>query len=196
MKTFIFLIGAFLLITCSTQTEQNDNQQSSDLVNDMVKEVLDASQEKTQTMIDGSKALSKAISSLLKIAKSTSPLGNALGAAVEIVFFFVDQANKKSTDLWKQIEDKVEIKIGQRISKYHEDRLYAEVFYVLENRIKKGKDFNANDLQTIMDKKKMVFPQYYGSLGFQYNLPLPILLWMPFMIAGYQKMIEDGNQPK
>ena len=65
----------------------------------------------------------------------------------------------------------------------------------MEKRIKK-KDFDADDLDTITDRKRMCFPQYYeGSVGFAYTLPLAMWFYMPFVIAGYQTLIGKGEKP-
>ena len=97
--------------------------------------------------------------------------------------------------MWKKIEDKVEIKIGQKLVKYHVDRLHAEVFDVLERRIGDADKFDSDDMETILDKGLMVFPQNYQSLGWSYDLPLAILNWIPFMIAGYQHQIKQDIRP-
>ena len=97
--------------------------------------------------------------------------------------------------MWKKIEDKVEIKIGQKLAQYHVERLYTEVFRVLERRVANAESFDSDDLEIILDKGLMVFPQNYKSLGWSYDLPLAILNWMPFMIAGYQHQIKKDEQP-
>ena len=89
------------------------------------------------------------------------------------------------------MEDKITIKIGKKLAGYHLDRLYAELFPELEGRIKK-KNFDAEDLDEMLWKRRMVFPQNYGSLGYSESLPVTILYWMPFVIAGYQKLINDS----
>ena len=110
--------------------------------------------------------------------------------------YFVDMFRESNSDMWKKLEEKVEIKIGQKLAAYHVDRLYAEAFRVMERRIRNPDDFNADDFELILDKGHMVFPQNYPSLGWSYDLPLAILNWMPFMIAGYHHMIKKGNQPE
>ena len=97
--------------------------------------------------------------------------------------------------MWKKIEDKVEIKIGQKLAQYHVERLYTEVFRVLERRVRDADKFDSDDLEVILDKGLMVFPQNYKSLGWSYDLPLAILNWIPFMIAGYQHQIKKEDQP-
>ena len=112
-----------------------------------------------------------------------------------VVAYFVDLFKESNTDMWKKIEDKVEIKIGQKLAQYHLERLYTEVFRVLERRVNDAENFDSDDMDIILDKGLMVFPQNYKSLGWSYDLPLAILNWIPFMIAGYQHQIKKDVQP-
>ena len=118
-----------------------------------------------------------------------------LFTGVVVVSYFVDLFKESNTDMWKKIEDKVEIKIGQKLAQYHVERLYTEVFRVLERRVANADSFDSDDMEIILDKGLMVFPQNYKSLGWSYDLPLAILNWMPFMIAGYQHQIKKDIQP-
>ena len=114
---------------------------------------------------------------------------------IQVVYYIIDELKKKDTDIWKQLEGKVELKIGEKLASYHVSRMYNEVFKVFERRFKDPKQFDADDLDLILDKGFIVFPQGWPTLGWSYELPLPILLWMPFMIAGYQHMINKDEQP-
>ena len=114
---------------------------------------------------------------------------------IQVVYYIIDELKKKDTDIWKQLEGRVELKIGEKLASYHVSRMYNEVFKVFERRFKDPKTFDADDLDMILDKSFLVFPQGWPTLGWSYELPLPILLWMPFMIAGYQHMINKDEQP-
>ena len=114
---------------------------------------------------------------------------------VTVVSFFLKELTKDKRSLWQQIEDKVDIKIGQKLSAYHVERLRNEVFRVLETRFQQPNGFSSADLKVVLDKRHMVFPHNWQVLGWSYELPLGIIYWMPFMIAGYQQMIKEKKQP-
>ena len=110
--------------------------------------------------------------------------------------YFLTELTKEKRTLWDQIKEKVDLKIGEKLAEYHVDRLKAEVFRVLESRFQESNNFGPADLKTVLDKRHIVFPHNWPTLGWSYELPLGILYWMPFMIAGYQQMIKENKQPK
>ena len=70
-----------------------------------------------------------------------------------------------------------------------------EVLYVLDRRISKGKRFVNEDLETILDIMPQMIPNNH-DIGFNYDLPLAMVYYVPYMIAGYHQMIKKGEQPK
>eukprot|EP00795_Rhopilema_esculentum_P007829 gene7829-13700_t len=80
-----------------------------------------------------------------KIVKAGKMLGQKFIESVSINFFMLTEKRQKvqskqnreeftkdKRTLWQQIEDKVDLKIGQKLSEYHVERLRNEVFKVLE----------------------------------------------------------------
>ena len=84
---------------------------------------------------------------------------SSLFAGVVVVSYFVDLFKESNSDMWKKIEDQVEVKIGQKLAQYHVERLYTEVFRVLERRVANADNFDSDDMEIILDKGLMVFPQ-------------------------------------
>ena len=114
---------------------------------------------------------------------------------VAVVWHLIGEFKKENTDLWKKLETKVDLKIGEKLSQYHFQLLNAQVFKVLESRIENPEQFGPDDLRSILEKRHLILPQNFPVLGWSYELPLAILYWIPFMISGYQQMIHKGNQP-
>ncbi|XP_065062079.1 uncharacterized protein LOC135688940 [Rhopilema esculentum] len=213
MKKILFLIAAaVLLLACSafslngnevavqaanddmagnevafeTSGNNQDDEESND-ENDQPSE-----QEKNRKMVDAGTKLAKVIGSLISMAEGPS---NAFSIGVTVVSYFLTELTKEKRSLWDQIKEKVDLKIGEKLAEYHVDRLKAEVFRVLESRFQESNNFGPADLKTVLDKRHIVFPHNWPTLGWSYELPLGILYWMPFMIAGYHQMIKENKQP-
>ena len=123
-------------------------------------------------------------------------VGAAITVGVVILSAIIGKLEKDHTSVWDQIESQVESRIGARLAQYHVESIKSEVFRPLNRRIMKEDSFDEEDLDEILDRMGMVFPQNYASLGWSYDLPLAIVHYIPYMIAGYHKVIEDGGLPK
>eukprot|EP00795_Rhopilema_esculentum_P007830 gene7830-13701_t len=117
--------------------------------------------EETQQMIRAGKMLGTVIGKLVGIASATEGL---ITIGVTVVSFFLKELAKDKRSLWQQIEDKVDIKIGQKLSAYHVERLRNEVFRVLETRFQQPNCFSSADLKVVLDKRHMVFPHNWQVL--------------------------------
>ncbi|XP_065062078.1 uncharacterized protein LOC135688939 [Rhopilema esculentum] len=211
-KVLLLLVAAILLLACSSSPlngnevavyadnddlagnevsfETSGNNQNGEEGDDDSSHLSE--QEKNRKMVEAGTKLALVIGSLISIAGGPAA---AVSIGITVVSYFLTELTKEKRSLWDQIKEKVDLKIGEKLAEYHVDRLKAEVFRVLESRFQESNDFGPADLKTVLDKRHLVFPHNWPTLGWSYELPLGILYWMPFMIAGYQQMIKENKQP-
>jgi len=136
--------------------------------------------------------LAATVAALLSVSNPVTAAAVAIGS-IAITALIKDYPMGEG-DVWDQLEDRIEIKIGEKMaaSKVHD--LKEQVLYPINRRLLKNTRFTAEDLEEILDRMPQVIPSNQ-AIGWNYNLPLAMVYYLPYMIAGYQKMIGEGLQP-
>ena len=116
MNLKISLLLALLLITATFVSSADDDDDDGSSDDDQGKEATSgtgtSAAARAKTMDKAIKTMATVMTRVLLLAAGPI-VGHPFGIAVAVVAFFVDEAKKEETDLWKQLESKVTIKIGK-----------------------------------------------------------------------------------
>jgi len=135
------------------------------------------------------------IAAILSVSNPISAAGVAIGSIALSVILKMFPTVGTTGDIWDKLEEKISTKIGNKLAAAKVHDLKVEVLYPINRRLLKDREFTAEDLEEILDRMQQVMP---GNMhvGWNYDLPLVMVYYLPYMIAGYQKIIGDGLLPK
>lgn len=136
--------------------------------------------------------LAAVVAALLSVSNPVSAAVVAIGS-IAFAALLKDYPMGKG-DVWDSLEDRIDIKIGEKMASSKVHDLKEQVLYPINRRILKDKRFTPEDLEEILDRMPMVVPSN-KEIGWNYDLPLAMVYYLPYMIAGYHKVIADGLQP-
>ena len=150
-------------------------------------------EEKSRWTKTGNKFKEILIRSLLLAGKPF--LGHPIGiftAAVGVVLGLTTGGEKS---IWEQIEGKIKLAIGKEITKYHFDSLKG-TWERMNYKMKKGEDFDLNDLEYIVTQKHNFFPQAQTTVVFTSQFISSIQAYLIYLSAGYLELIRQKKITK
>ena len=134
-------------------------------------------------------ALAKTFAAILGVGNPFVAAGFAAG--IEI-FEPIIEAIQGEPDIWSQIENQVDDRIGEKLSTSKVSS-YKDLLFDFNKRMKKGKRFSQGDLDFIIGKMETVIP-LDTSLGWNYELPLMMVHYIPYLIASYQEIMKKDKE--